>query len=211
MLNVSDAVCNSNSVHEGNNWFLPLISKCIGSITGESLILRWILKAIYNSLDLKVSEWAKILHPHLQSTTCPHYTNHTHTHIYVSYENRENSILLIKESQNKVKTSPSKKHLAKDWKNWKERTTLQPQNKNEKTKNTDLQYEQQWQSLTCSGNINNSMNDSDFSITTSPLTSSAGKRPVKTLTCVPSFCCKSGSNRKTHPCYCLATNSNTRK
>jgi hypothetical protein len=29
---------------------------------------------------------------------------------------------------------------------------------------------------------------------------------VPTLTCIPSFCCNSGSNRKTQPCYWLATN-----
>jgi hypothetical protein len=31
--------------------------------------------------------------------------------------------------------------------------------------------------------------------------------PVQTLTCILSFCCKSGSNRKTQPCYWLATNT----
>jgi hypothetical protein len=34
---------------------------------------------------------------------------------------------------------------------------------------------------------------------------------MKTLTCVTSFCCKSGSNGKTQPCYWLATNNNTRR
>jgi len=34
---------------------------------------------------------------------------------------------------------------------------------------------------------------------------------VKTLTYVPSFCCNSRSNRKTQPCYWLATNNNTRR
>ncbi len=52
----------------------------------------------------------------------------------------------------------------------------------------------------------------------SHLTSSApssGWRPVKTLTCIPSFCCKSGSNsrsnRKTQPWYWQATNNITRR
>jgi hypothetical protein len=34
---------------------------------------------------------------------------------------------------------------------------------------------------------------------------------VKTLTSVLSFCCKSGSNKKTQACYWLATNNNTRR
>jgi hypothetical protein len=33
---------------------------------------------------------------------------------------------------------------------------------------------------------------------------------VKTLACITRFCCKSGSNSKTQPCYWLATN-NTRR
>jgi hypothetical protein len=52
---------------------------------------------------------------------------------------------------------------------------------------------------------------SDFStITTSPPASSAAPyseyRPVSPLTCIPSFCCKSGSNGKTQRLYWLATN-----
>jgi hypothetical protein len=35
--------------------------------------------------------------------------------------------------------------------------------------------------------------------------------PVQTLTCILSFCCKSGGNRKTQPCYWLATNNTRRK
>jgi hypothetical protein len=31
---------------------------------------------------------------------------------------------------------------------------------------------------------------------------------VPTLTCIPSFCCNSGSNRKTQPYYWLATDHN---
>jgi hypothetical protein len=35
-----------------------------------------------------------------------------------------------------------------------------------------------------------------------------GKGQWKQITCIPSFCCKSRSNRKTQPCYWLATNNN---
>jgi hypothetical protein len=59
--------------------------------------------------------------------------------------------------------------------------TNQGETKNKrKTKNTH-RYEQKCQSHTCSGTINSSMYDSDLTITTSPLTSSApysGSRPV---------------------------------
>jgi hypothetical protein len=67
---------------------------------------------------------------------------------------------------------------------------------------THMHNEQQSHSLTCSGTNNDNLYDSNLSITTSPLTSSApyGRdSPVQPLTCILSFCCKSGSNRKTQP------------
>jgi hypothetical protein len=53
-----------------------------------------------------------------------------------------------------------------------ERTKLGKRENKQKTKNTHW-YEQKCQSHTCSGTINSSMYDSDLTITTSPLTSSA--------------------------------------
>jgi hypothetical protein len=92
-------------------------------------------------------------------------------------------------------------------------TLLQPATKNseegqtkQRTKDQETKNKKTESSMnnsashTCSGTINSSMYDSDFSITTFPLTSSApycGYRPVKTLTCILSFCCKSGSNGMT--------------
>jgi hypothetical protein len=53
-----------------------------------------------------------------------------------------------------------------------ERTKLGKTENKQKMKNTH-QYEQKCQSHICSGTINSSMYDSDFTIITSPLTSSA--------------------------------------
>jgi hypothetical protein len=61
---------------------------------------------------------------------------------------------------------------------------------------------------TCSGTINSSMYDSDLTITTSPVTSSAptvGKGRWQAPSDKLSFWCHSGSNRKTQPYYWLAT------
>ncbi len=86
--------------------------------------------------------------------------------------------------------------------------------KDQEIKTTWKQYEQQCQSHTCPGTINSSIYHTEFSITTFPLALSAtysGLRPVKTLTCVLSFCSNSGSKGRTQPCYWLATNKNTRR
>jgi small-conductance mechanosensitive channel len=87
--------------------------------------------------------------------------------------------------------------------------------KQDKVKNKcTMQCEQQWQSLTSSGTINSIMFDSDLTITTSPLTSSAPYsrcRSVQILSYALSFCCRSGSNRKIQPWYWLATINNTRR
>jgi hypothetical protein len=55
----------------------------------------------------------------------------------------------------------------------KERQIREQRTKKQKINKTQMQYEHQCQSHTCSETINSSMYDSDFSIRTFPLTSSA--------------------------------------
>jgi hypothetical protein len=79
---------------------------------------------------------------------------------YIFHKNREISILMIKKKTARL-TLPQEAT----------ERTKQGETKN-KTKNTQ-RYEQKCQSHTCSGTINSNMYDSDLTITTSPLTSSA--------------------------------------
>ncbi len=86
----------------------------------------------------------------------------------ISPKNWEIFILTIKKMQSKVNTSLTSQ---KEFQTRKYKTENKgPRNKKEKTQK---QYEQQCQFHTCSGTINSSMYDSDFSITTFQLTSSA--------------------------------------
>lgn len=101
----------------------------------------------------------------------------------ISRENQETSILTIKKVKTRLKRLLYVKERLPE-------KNLQTMNKGQynkdktrtrKPKYTDLQYEKQWQSFTCSATINSSMYKSAFSITTSWLTSSApyhGHRPV---------------------------------
>jgi hypothetical protein len=80
----------------------------------------------------------------------------------IFHKNREISILRMKKKTARL-TLPQEAT----------ERTKQGETKN-KTKNENTQqYEQNCQSHTCSGTINSSMYDSDLTITTSPLTSSA--------------------------------------
>jgi hypothetical protein len=88
--------------------------------------------------------------------------------INISHTNQEISILMIKRSQSKVKTS-STSHKESQRKDKTE--SKGPRNKQQNK--TRKQYEQQYQPHTCSAPINSSMYESNFSITTFPLTSSA--------------------------------------
>jgi hypothetical protein len=87
------------------------------------------------------------------------------------------------------------------------------QERTKKRKKTQKQYEEQCQSHTCSGTINSRINDRLLyhNFPTDLITSLQWVKASETLTCIPSFCCKSGSNRKTQPCYWLTTNNNTRR
>jgi hypothetical protein len=136
----------------------------------------------------------------------------------MSHKNQEISILTIAIKKCKVNNS-STSH--RELQGRKEKTENKgPKNKNRKRSqkhtrtHTLKRHDEQYQSHTSSGAINGSMYDSDFSKTTSLLTSSApcsGYRPVKSLTCVPRFFCESGRNGNTKPYYCLATNDNTKR
>ncbi len=88
--------------------------------------------------------------------------------INISHTNQEISILMVKRRRSKVNTS-STSHRESQRK-------VKTENKgprNKKQNKTRKQYEEQYQPHTCSGPINSSMYESDFSITTFPLTSSA--------------------------------------
>jgi len=100
--------------------------------------------------------------------------------INISHANQEISILMIKRRQSKVNTSSTShsESQRKDKTENKGRRNKQFTNKNKilkkiLKKKTRKQYEQQYQPHTCSGAINSSMYESDFSITTFQLTSSA--------------------------------------
>jgi len=106
-----------------------------------------------------------IQHPHIPAISIPAcfvYRSsvgfQSQTNIF--HKNREISILTIKKKTARL-TLPQEAT----------ERTKQGETKN-KTKNTQW-YEQKCQSHTCSGTINSSMYDSDLTITTSPLTSSA--------------------------------------
>ncbi len=87
----------------------------------------------------------------------------------ISHKNREISILTIKKRQSEVNNS-STSH--REFQRRKYKTENKgPRNKNQNK--TQKQYEQDCQSHTYSGTIYSSMYDSDFSITTFPLTWSA--------------------------------------
>jgi hypothetical protein len=86
----------------------------------------------------------------------------------ISHKNQEISLLMIKKMESEVNTSLSSQ---REFQRRKDKTENKgPRSKKEKTQK---QYEQQCQSHTCSGTINSSMYDSDFSITTFSLTLSA--------------------------------------
>ncbi len=87
--------------------------------------------------------------------------------ITISQTNQEISILMIRRRQSKVNTSSTsyRESQRKD-------KTENKGPRNKKQNKTRKQYEQ-YQPHTCSGPINSSMYESDFSITTFPLTSSA--------------------------------------
>jgi protein subunit release factor B len=87
----------------------------------------------------------------------------------MSHKNQEISILTIKKREIEVNTS-STSH--REFQRRKDKTEKKRPRKKKKKK-TRKQYEQQCQPHTCSGTIKSSMYDSDFSITTFPLTSSA--------------------------------------
>jgi len=106
-----------------------------------------------------------IQHPHIPAIsipTCFVYRSlvgfQSQTNIF--HKNREISVLTIKKKTARL-TLPQEAT----------ERTKQGETKN-KTKNTQ-RYERKCQSHTCSGTINSSMYDSDLTITTSPLTSSA--------------------------------------
>ncbi len=120
------------------------------------------------------------------------------------HKNQEISILTTKKNQSKVNTS-STSH--REFQKSNEKTENKgPRNKTKIEQNkTPKQYKQH-------ASLTPVQEPCMISITISPLTSSApysGWRPVKTLTCTPSFCCKSRNNGKTQPCCWLATNNNT--
>jgi hypothetical protein len=77
----------------------------------------------------------------------------------ISQENQEISILEIKKAKTRLKVLIEVKDKLpnKALQNWEERTIRQGQEKNKKTKNTHVKYEQKWQSLACSGTINSNM------------------------------------------------------
>jgi hypothetical protein len=72
----------------------------------------------------------------------------------------------------RIKKSPFSQWRRNNKVNTSSKTHKKNQTRGDKKTNTH-QYEQKCQSHTCSGTINNSMYDSDLTITTSPLTSSA--------------------------------------
>jgi hypothetical protein len=88
--------------------------------------------------------------------------------INISHTNQEISILMIKRRQSKVNTS-STSHRESQRKD----KTENKRQRNKKQNKTRKPYEQQYPPHTCSGAINSSMYESDFSMTTFLLTSSA--------------------------------------
>jgi hypothetical protein len=83
----------------------------------------------------------------------------------ISHKNQEISLLTIKKMQSEVNISLTSQREFQRRKDKTENKGLR-----NKTEKTQKQNEQQCQSHTCSGTINSSMYDSDFSITTFPLT-----------------------------------------
>jgi len=100
--------------------------------------------------------------------------------INIFHKNREISILTIKKKTARLtlpqeateRTKQGETNTKQKTKNTQRYEQKGRQKTKQKTKNTQ-QYEQKCQSHTCSGTINSSMYDSDLTITTSPLTSSA--------------------------------------
>jgi hypothetical protein len=131
------------------------------------------------------------------------------------HKNQEISILTITIKKRKVHNSSTPQRIPrKERKDREQGTEKQNRKRSQKHTHTLNQHDEQYQSHTSSGTINCSMYSSDFSKTTSLLTSStpcSEYRPVKSLTCVPRFFCKSGRNGKNKPCYYLAINDNTKR
>ncbi len=103
--------------------------------------------------------------PQLQEARQFHCNNKA---LNISHTNQEIFSLMIKGRHSKVNTS-STSHRESQRKDKIENKG--PRNK--KQNKTQKQYEQQYPPHSCSGPINSSMYESDFSITTFPLTSSA--------------------------------------